>query len=145
MKWRQLTEQEAATLPEARLSGSLLFAVIVAACLFVVAIAGAILAFDRLREIGPRYMAAVAFIAVWSPVFVIMTLLRGRCTPAVASIGLAIWIAYRLCVVLANGPVAHWPLLIDVLGQALLAAGFCGYMASALRPNAYYRRRFPTL
>jgi len=35
-------------------------------------------------------------------------------------------------------------LAIDLLGEAILAAGFCGYMAGGVRPNAYYRRRLHT-
>jgi hypothetical protein len=140
-----LTEQEAAMLPEARLGGSLLFAVIAALLLFVLALAGSLLAFDRLREIGLRYTMAVTFISLWSLIFVVMTLLRSRGTPIAASAGLVAWIAYRLGVVFADGAIAHWPLLIDMLGESILAAGFCGYMASAVRPNAYYRRRLPTL
>ncbi|MBN9088650.1 MAG: hypothetical protein J0J01_17235 [Reyranella sp.] len=31
-----------------------------------------------------------------------------------------------------------------VLAETALAAGFCGYMAAGVRPNAYYRRRLPT-
>ncbi len=43
-----------------------------------------------------------------------------------------------------RGALAHWPLLVDLAAEAALAAGFCGYMAGAVRPNAYYRRRLPT-
>ncbi len=145
MKWRALSEQEATTLAEARLGGGLLLAVIAALFLCIVAVAGTALAIDRLREIGMRYTIAAVFIAAWSLLFVGMTLFRLRQTPMVASAGLVAWIVYRLCVVLGDGPVTHWPLLIDLSGEALLAVGFCGYMVSAVRPNAYYRRRFPTV
>jgi hypothetical protein len=136
-----MTAAEIATLPEARLGGALLWMMITALVLGVVALAGACFAFDRLREIGNRYMIAVAFIAAWSIVFVIMTLLRSRATPLLASAGLVAWIAYRFSVALFSQ--AGWPLAVDLLGEAVMAVGFCGYMASAVRPNAYYRRRLP--
>jgi Co/Zn/Cd efflux system component len=143
MKWRDLSEQEAAALSEAQLRGSLLFAVVAATLLVVLALLGWTFAFDRFREIGSRYMIAVTFAGLLSATFVVMTLLRLRATPFVVSAGLVAWILYRTGVALSDGPVAHWPLLVDMLGEAVLAAGFCGYMASAVRPNAYYRRRFP--
>jgi hypothetical protein len=31
--------------------------------------------------------------------------------------------------------------MVDLLGEAILAAGFCGYMLSGSHPNAYYRRK----
>jgi hypothetical protein len=34
-----------------------------------------------------------------------------------------------------------WPLVVDLFGEAVLVAGFCGYMLTGSRPNAYYRRR----
>jgi hypothetical protein len=142
MAWRDLTAEEDASLPAARLGGALLWMVIAAVLLCAVALAGVCFGFDRLREIGDRYMAAVAFIAVWSLAFIVMTLLRIRATPFVASCTLVTWIAYRFCVVLLSQ--AGWPLAVDLLAEAFLAAGFCGYMASAVRPNAYYRRRLPT-
>src|SRR6185369_7459358 len=43
MDWRDMTEQEAATLPEARLGGALMGAVVAAALLFIVAVAGGLL------------------------------------------------------------------------------------------------------
>jgi hypothetical protein len=36
-----------------------------------------------------------------------------------------------------------WPLIVDLLAEAVLAAGFCGYMLRGEQPNAYYRRRLP--
>lgn len=145
MKWRDLSEQEAATLPEAQLGGSLLLAVVAAALLVVLALSGWAFGFDRFREIGSRYMVAVTFAAALSAVFVVMTLLRRQATPSVISAGLVAWILYRTGVTLGDGLLVHWPLLVDMLGEAILAAGFCGYMASAVRPNAYYRRRVPAL
>ncbi|MBI3196011.1 MAG: hypothetical protein HYZ40_00595 [Rhodospirillales bacterium] len=141
MAWRNLTAEEYAARPEARLGGALLWMTIAAAALCIVALAGASFAFDRLREIGDRYMIAVAFLVAWSIAFVVMTLMRARATPVVASVGLAAWVAYRFCVaVLAQ---AGWPLAADLLGEAVMAAAFCGYMAGGVRPNAYYRRRLP--
>jgi hypothetical protein len=108
MAWRNLTAKEEATLPEVRLGGALLWLTIAALALCIVALAGTCFAFDRLREIGGRYMIAVAFIVAWSLTFIVMTLLRARATPVVASIGLAAWVAYRFCVsILAE---AGWPL-----------------------------------
>lgn len=144
MEWRRLDEREASTLAEARLGGSLLAAVIAAAFLCAVSVAGISLAFDRLHDIGLGYTFAVALVTVWSFLFVVMTVFRLRQTPFVTSVGLMAWIAYRLCIVLADGAVLHWPLLVDLLGEVLLGVGFCGYMAMAVRPNAYYRRRLPT-
>jgi hypothetical protein len=130
MGWRDMTAEEVATLPEARLGGALLWMVAAAALLCIVAIAGA------------RYMIAVVFVAAWSFAFIVLTLLRARVTPVVAGAGFVVWIAYRFFVALLGQ--TGWPLAIDLLGEAILAAGFCGYMAGGVRPNAYYRRRLPT-
>jgi hypothetical protein len=124
-----------------KLAGALLWMVIAASVLTVVSVTGFILAFDRLRELGLKYQIAVTFITLWSIAFVAMTLLRLRPTPIVASCGLVIWIAYRLAVALLT---AGWPLAVDLLGEAVLVAGFCGYMAAGAAPNAYYRRRLPS-
>jgi hypothetical protein len=139
MAWREMTEHELAGLPEARLGGALLWMVTAAAILCIGALIASLVSFQALREVGGRYTIAVAFIAVWSAVFVIMTLLRRRATPVVASVGFIAWIAYRFAVAMLSH--AGWPLLVDLLGEAVLAAGFCGYMAGGVRPNAYYRRR----
>ena len=142
MQWRALTPDEISRLPEARLGGALLGMLVAAALICALAVLGAMFDFARLQAIGGRYMAAVAFIAVWSAAFVLMTLVRLPATPTVASAGLLLWLAYRgLVAVTADG---GWPLLVDLLGEAVLAAGFCGYMATGRRPNAYYRRRLPT-
>ena len=123
---------------EPRLSGALLWMAVAAATLAVVGVGGLALAFDQLRAIGGRYMIAVVFVTAWSLVFLVMTLMRARATPVVASAGLLLWIAYRLCVAVITG---GWPLVVDLLGEAVLAAGFCGYLLSGALPNAYYRRR----
>jgi len=136
-----MTDQEQATLPEGRLGGALLWMVGVAAVLFVLTVAGALFGWPALRQIGGYYMIAVGFVALWSALFVVMTLLRLRATPLVASVGLVAWLAYRLAVAILSQ--AGWPLVIDLLGEALLAAGLWGYMAEGVRPNAYYRHRLP--
>lgn len=143
MGWRTLTEEEAATLPEARLGGALLWIVIAAFVLCLVALLGSTLAFQRLPAIGLRYAIAVGFVTIWSAGFLVLTALRWRHTPVVASAGLVLWIGWRTSVVLSGSSVELWPLLVDMAAEAMLAAGFCGYMATAVRPNAYYRRRLP--
>ena len=141
MAWRHMSEQEQATRPEARLGGALLWVVLSAGVVCLVATGGALLAFDQLRRIGVRYMIAVGFAAVWSAVFVVMSLLRLPATPLVASAGFLAWIAWRFAAALWSQ--AGWPLAVDLLAEAVLAVGFCGYMADGVRPNAYYRRRLP--
>jgi len=136
-----------ATLPEARLGGALLWMVVAAVLLCALGLAGWVFAFDRLREIGLRYMIAVSFIIVWSAAFVVMTLLRVRATPLLVSIGFVAWVVFRFCVTyfgqggFLERLMLQWPLAIDYLGELIMAAAFCGYMAMADRPNAYYRRR----
>jgi hypothetical protein len=123
---------------QTRLNGALLWMVVAATLLALVGLGGLALAFDQLRALGGRYMVAVLFVTTWSLVFLAMTLVRAPATPLVASLGLALWVAYRLWVAIAAG---HWPLVVDHLGEAVLAAGFCGYLLTGSRPNAYYRRR----
>jgi len=141
MAWRDMTEQELATRPDAWLGSARLGVVLAAAMVCILAIGGALLAFDQVRAIGVRYMIAVGFAGVWSAIFVVMTLLRLPATPLVASAGFVAWIAWRFAVALWSQ--AGWPLAVDLWGEAVLAAGFCGYMADGVRPNAYYRRRLP--
>jgi hypothetical protein len=141
MGWRDMTEQEAATLPEAQLGGALIGTVVAAALLFVVAVAGCLLAFEQLRAVGPRYMIAVGIITLWSAAFVVMTLLRLRATPTVACLGLGVWVGWRLASFLLSH--AGWLPAVNLLGEIVMVAGFCGYMAGGVRPNAYYRRRLP--
>jgi hypothetical protein len=145
MKWRNLTESEAAALPEARLGGDLLVVLLLAALLVVIELAGWLLALDRLLGIGSRYTVAVSFAGLLSLVFVVMTLLRLRQTPVIVCAGLVVWILYRGGVAVSYGAVAHWPLFVDMTGELILATGFCAYMATGLRPNAYYRRRIRAL
>jgi hypothetical protein len=139
MQWRNMTPEEAAQCAEARLGGALLWMVAAAAAVALTALVGAVLDSRQLTALGLRYTAAVAFVGIWSALFVLMTLLHLRATPLVASAGLLAWIAWRFAAALFSQ--AGWPLAVDLLGEALLAAGFCGYMAEGLRPNAYYRRR----
>jgi hypothetical protein len=122
---------------ETRLSGALLAMVAAAALVAIVGLAGLAFAFDQLRAIGGRYMIAVLFVTAWSLLFLVMTLMRVPATPVAASAGLVLWIAYRFCVAVVSG---GWPLVVDLLGEAVLAAGFCGYLLSGTLPTAYYRR-----
>jgi hypothetical protein len=128
---------------EERLGGSLLWMVVAAAVLLATGLTGFIFAFDRLRELGGRYTIAIGFITAWSLAFIVLTVLRVRATPTLASAGLVLWIAYRFAVAASEGLLAHWPLAVDLLAELAMAASFCGYMAGAVRPNAYYRRRLP--
>jgi hypothetical protein len=109
-----------------------------AALLALVGLGGLAFGFDRLRALGGRYEVAVLFVTMWSIVFLAMTAVRAPATPLIASLGFCLWVAYRLYVAIASG---GWPLVVDLLGEAVLAAGFCGYMLTGSRPNAYYRRR----
>ena len=138
-----MTERELATLPEGRLGGVLLGMVAAAILLGVITIAGTLLAFEQLVEIGARYVIAVGFVTAWSMVFVAMTLLRIRATPVVTSAGLLAWIAYRFAAAMLGH--AGWPVAIDLIGEAISAAGFSAYMSGGMRPNAYFRRRLPTI
>jgi hypothetical protein len=141
MQWRDMTAEELATRPEARLGGALLYVVIVAALLCVVMLVGLIVAVDQFRAVAGRFQIALAFVAVWAAAFVVTTALRFRITPTLASIGIIAWVVYRFWVSVAGG--YGWPLGIDLLAQLAMALAFCGYMAAGVRPNAYYRRRLP--
>jgi hypothetical protein len=141
MQWRNMTATELATRPEAKLGGALLAIDIIAVLLCALVLAGLIAAQNEFRAIGIRYGIAVAFITLWSGGFVIMTWLRLPATPVLASAGLFIWILYRLAVSVVGG--YGWPLAVDLVAELAMAASFCGYMASGVRPNAYYRRRLP--
>jgi hypothetical protein len=123
---------------ETRLNGALLWIVVAAALLALVGVCGLALAFDQLLALGGRYTGAVLFVTAWSLLFLAMTAVRAPATPLVVSFGFVLWIAFRLWVAIASG---HWPLIVDLLGEGVLAAGFCGYLLTGSRPNAYYRRR----
>ena len=122
---------------DTRLGGALLAMIVAAGLVAGVGLGGVVFAFDQLSAIGSRYMIAVLFVTAWSMVFVAMTLMRARATPLVASAGLVLWIGYRFSVAVMGG---GWPLVVDLLGEAVLAAGFCGYMLTGAQPAAYYRR-----
>src|SRR3979490_634792 len=119
MGWRDMTAEEVATLPEARLGGGRRWRCAAAALLCIVPIPGALFAFHQLREIGGRYMIAVGLVAAWSFAFIVLTLLRARVTPVVAGAGFVVWIAYRFFVALFGQ--TGWPLAIDLLGEAMPA------------------------
>jgi hypothetical protein len=114
---------------------------------------------DGPYRMGWTYMVPVVFFMVWSLIFMVMTLLRLPSTPLVASAGIVLWVAMRIVLnyfgqaplvaaedrtTLPDALVRLWPYAIVTLAEAGLAAGFCGYMAAGVRPNAYYRRRLPT-
>lgn len=121
-----------------RLNGALLWMAVAAALVALVGFGGLALAFDQLRALGGRYMIAVLFVTALSVLFLALTWMRSPATPLIVAFGLAVWVAYRLFLAIDVG---HWPLIVDLLGEAVLAAGFCGYMLTGSRPNAYYRRR----
>ena len=136
-----MSPEEIATRPEARLGGSLLDVVIVAFVLCVVMLIGLSVAFDQFRAVAGRFQIALVFVTAWSAAFVVMTALRVRITPMLASIGIVAWVVYRIFVSATGG--YRWPLGIDLLAQMAMALAVCGYMASGVRPNAYYRPRLP--
>jgi hypothetical protein len=121
-----------------RLNGALLWMVVAAALLALVGLGGLAFAFDQLRALGGRYMMAVLFVTALSVLFLALTWMRSPATPLILTLGFGLWVAYRLYVAIASG---GWPLVVDLLGEAVLAAGFCGYLLTGSRPNAYFRRR----
>ena len=121
-----------------RLNGALLWMAVAAALLSLVGLGGLALAVDQLKASGGRDRVAVLFVTAVSLLFLALTWMRSPATPLIVTFGLALWVAYRLCVAIAAG---HWPLIVDLLGEGVLAAGFCGYVLTGSRPNAYYRRR----
>ena len=98
MQWRDMSPEEIATRPEARLGGSLLYVVIVAFVLCVVMLIGLSVAFDQFRAVAGRFQIALVFVTAWSAAFVVMTALRVRITPMLASIGIVAWVVYRIFV-----------------------------------------------
>src|SRR5262249_42747803 len=98
MQWRDMTPEEVAKRPEARLRGMLLYMVIVAVLLCALMFIGLVVAPDQFRAVGGRFQIALAFVNVWAAVFVVMTVLRLRPTPLLASIGIAAWVIYRIVV-----------------------------------------------
>jgi hypothetical protein len=140
MQWRDMTAEEIATRPEARLRGMLLGMVIVAVLLCVLMFGGLVAAPGQFVVAG-RFQIALGFVNAWAAIFVVMTILRLRVTPLLASVGITAWVVYRIVVSVIGG--YGWPLGIDLLAQLAMALAFCGYMATGVRPNAYYRRRLP--
>jgi ABC-type transport system involved in multi-copper enzyme maturation permease subunit len=162
MQWRDMTGDEVANHPDRQLGGALLWMTIACGVAVVVPLLGVCFGGSWLagpRRIGEMYMISVIAFMAWSAVFVVMTLMRARATPVVASIGIVLWVVLRIAVnYVAQGPavamaegttvldglIRVWPYAIAILAEVALAAGFCGYMATGVRPNAYYRRRLPT-
>jgi hypothetical protein len=114
---------------------------------------------DGPYRIGEVYMIPVVVFMAWSLLFVVMTLARIRSAPMIASAGIVLWVVLRFALgyvgqaasvaaaentTFADGLVLIWPYAIAIGAEMALAAGFCGYMATGLRPNADYRRRLPT-
>jgi hypothetical protein len=114
MAWRPMTAEEAASLPEARLAGSLLW-IFTAACALALILPIGLMLIPALwmgaiiGEFGPwralfywRGQIGVTFavpwfcIMAWSIAFAFMTIIRWRATPIVASVGLAIWLIVRV-------------------------------------------------
>ena len=178
MIWRDMTVDEVATLPDARLTGSLawifwsaaalgVFYVLEIAWIFGAPAAGwttpilisAILVGSTGWTLFLVTILPHAFGAIWAVAYVFMTLLRVRATPMAASIGAVVWIALKVaCAYFAQLAIMAkyskenfgysfidlLPIVVDQLFPgAILVAGFCGYMATGQRPNAYYRRRLP--
>jgi hypothetical protein len=141
MQWRDMTAEEIATRPEARLRGMLLGMVIVAVLLCVLMFGGLVAAPGQFVAVAGRFQIALGFVNAWAAIFVVMTILRLRVTPLLASVGITAWVVYRIVVSVMGG--YGWPLGIDLLAQLAMALAFCGYMATGVRPNAYYRRRLP--
>lgn len=176
MQWRELTPDEMAHLPEARLGGSLLWIFVAAAAIATIPALGFALTLAALAagsihsgpielptgfssgivDLGARYIIAVALLVGGSLMFIVMTLLRLRATPLVASVGLALWVSWRFTMGYVGQAVLeaqagkgglferliyHWPFAIDMLGELAMLVAFCGYMAAGRRPNVYYRRR----
>ncbi len=174
-----MTVEEIASLPEARLGGSLAWMFWLAVALGMLPLLGVALMFAAIAagsihsgpitwligvyggpaDLGIAYMIPVAFIVAWALVFAAMTAVHLSATPAVASAGMVIWVVLRfafgylgqalMLTPARSGGIGEtlinlWPFATNVTAEAILAAAFCGYMATARRPNAYYRRRLPT-
>lgn len=164
-----MTPDEIATRPEARLGGALAWMFWLALAIGVIPplglgldlafiAAGSIHAgpgvwligfYGGPADLGVAYMIPVVFVVAASLAFVVMTLVRVRITPLAASVGIVTWVGLRLVfsylqpLLIAQDVFATWPYATAVATEAIMAAGFCGYMATGLRPNAYYRRRLP--
>ena len=169
MQWRAMTADEIATRPEARLGGALAWMFWLALAIGIVPPLGLGLDLAFLYtgsihggpgvwligfyggpvDVGWPYMVSVIFIVLGSLVFVVMTVMRAQSTPTTASIGIVIWVVLRSTfgyapyLLAAQDPLYTWPYAASLATEAIMAAAFCGYMATGVRPNAYYRRRLP--
>ena len=113
-----MTAAEIATLPEARLGGSLLW-VVIGACILPILLTvpfillstlyanmkndpghATALAIAGVLHVLPRYLP-VFFLMVWAAVFAVMTWRRSARTPMVACAGLVLWVVLRLVVELS--------------------------------------------
>lgn len=113
---------------------------------------------DGPARMGQVYMFPVIYFVAWAWLFVAMTLLRLRVTPIVMSVGLGVWVAMRFAVnwigpapgiaateqtSVLDAFILTWPYATALIAELVSVVGFCGYMATGVRPNAYYRRRLP--
>jgi hypothetical protein len=170
--WRELSAAELAAAPDARLGGTL--GIIVAIAATIAAIKGLMYVLYLVFEIGPHGGGAAAILAmfalngtksawiqnlnlavpalmfVWGLAVTVMTMLRARATPYVASMLIAVWPIVTMTVnVLKRSITATEGLdVFDFLQMApyilfniMIAAAFCGYMLEGRRPNMFYRRR----
>jgi len=111
-------------------------------------------AFRGPAALSAIYMIPVLYVMVWGLAFLIMTIMRSASAPGFASIGLVGWIGVRLLTGIAGqvwmAAQYNWnagvilqsglPILLTILGDVILAAGFWIYMRDGARPNGYYRR-----
>jgi hypothetical protein len=168
--WRELAPEEVAGLPGARLGGAVLL-LLCAACvaltpLVVLVVQGArnpngtlwvVLMMGRQAFGGDMKSAYVASsmvqmlaVLVWAVTFAVVTLLRARPGPTIASLLFAI--------AALAGPVGQCALAIRFMGLAdgaislaaqlphfmlnvVAAIAFWAYMHDGRRPNLYFRRR----
>ena len=103
--------------------------------------------------VGFLYMIPTLYLMIWALMFSIMTVMRSAAAPSAASVGLAVWLGLRLAVGIAgqiwitsrynSGPglvlQAILPIMLGIVGDTILAAGFWVYMREGVRPNGYYR------
>ena len=91
-----------------------------------------------------------ALFAVWTLVFVIMTLARRPSTPSVASALMVMWAVSWITAAIAThylsatsgfDLISQAALLPQILIEIVLVSAFCGYMSDGRRPNAFFRQR----
>lgn len=168
MAWRAMTNEELATRSEARLQGSLLLIVVCAAVLAVACVISLLFALVAMptmlmaglfalrgpAALGVLYGVPSLYLMVWAVAFLILTLTRSPLAPGFAANGLVGWLGVRLVISVigqfwiagqySGGPAfllqSLVPMLLNLLGELMLVAGFWVYMRDGARPNGYYRR-----